>query len=141
MLLALLALAGGAAACKHPPPGRMMPGASSPRAAVESFLKSVRAQDLQAMSDVWGTKEGLARDKWERPELEKRELIMMCLFNHDRYRILSEAPGEAGHRVFHVELARAGITRTTNFYTIQGPSERWFVENADVTPVKDLCKQ
>ena len=116
-------------------------GAPAPRTAVEQFLAAVRAQDLQAMSIIWGTDKGPTRDQIERRELEKRELIMQCMFAHDRFRILEEMGGVGGRRVFRVELTRGRIVRVTNFTTIQGPSERWYVESADIEPVKDLCRQ
>ena len=88
------------AACRSAPTVKSGPstGASSPRAAVDGFLGAVKAQDLQAMSTVWGNVKGPARDAIERAELEKRELIMQCYLNHDSYRIVSEAPGEASRR-------------------------------------------
>jgi hypothetical protein len=115
-------------------------GAPAPRTAIEQFLGAVRAQDLQAMSIIWGSEKGPARDLIERRELEKRELIMQCMLAHDRFRILNEGPGQAGKRVFRVELTRGPITRATNFTATQGPSERWYVESADLEPVKDLCR-
>jgi hypothetical protein len=128
------------AAC-GPRTGGPLTGAPAPRTAVEQFLAAVRAQDLQAMSIIWGTDKGPTRDQIERRELEKRELIMQCMFAHDRFRILGETGGVGGRRVFSVELTRGRIVRVTNFTTIQGPSERWYVESADIEPVKDLCRQ
>ena len=128
------------AAC-GPRTGGALTGAPAPRTAVEQFLAAVRAQDLQAMSVIWGSERGPARDLIERQELEKRELIMQCMLTHDRFRILSEGPGPEGKRVFRVELRRGTLTRATNFTSVQGPSDRWYVETADLEPVKDLCRQ
>jgi hypothetical protein len=124
-----------------PRTGGALTGAPAPRTAVEQFLAAVRAQDLQAMSVVWGSEKGPARDLIERQELEKRELVMQCMLTHDRFRILSEAPGADGKRVFRVELRRGTVTRATNFTSVRGPSDRWYVETADLEPVKDLCRQ
>src|SRR5579883_1210574 len=61
-------IAAGAAAvtvaCRSTPtrPSGDLSGAPSARGAVERFLAAVRAQDLQAMSVVWGTKNGPSRD-------------------------------------------------------------------------------
>ena len=93
------------------------------------------------MSIIWGSDKGPARDQIERQELEKRELIMQCMLTHDRFRILTEAPATGGKRVFRVELQRGSLTRATNFTSVQGPSDRWYVESADLEPVKDLCRQ
>ncbi len=132
-----------AAACRggggSPPPGATLTGAVAPRRAVEDFLSAVRAQDLQAMSVVWGTDKGPARDQLERTELEKREIIMQNCFTHDSYRILDEAPAEGGQRVLRVELTKGRITRTPRFYTVKGPSDRWYVQDAEITAVRDIC--
>ena len=136
--LLVLAAAAGAAACRHGPSAPLT-GAPAPRVAVETFLNAVRAQDLQAMSVAWGTKDGPARDRISRDQLEKRELIMMCYLKHDRYRLLGESPREEGRRVIRVELTRGTLTRSTNFVTVQGPSDRWYVETADLAPLQELC--
>src|SRR5205814_4190754 len=89
--------------------GPQIPGAPSPRLAVEEFLTAVRGQDLQAMSAVFGTSHGPSRDNMDREQLEKRLIILQCYFMHDKYRILSEGPGESSHRVFTVELTRGRL--------------------------------
>jgi hypothetical protein len=111
-----------------------------PRPALAEFLASVRAQDLQAMSGAWGDKDGAVRDnkKMSRQEMEQRELLLMCYFRHDTYRVLGESPGQDDERVLRVELTKGTLTRTTNFYLTRG-NDRWFVRSADIEPVRDLC--
>jgi hypothetical protein len=135
----VIALALGA--CRTPPPGAMLTGAPAPRVAVEQFLAAVRAQDLQAMSTVWGTAKGPARDQLERTELEKREIIMQGCFDHDKFRILDEMTGEGGSKIFRVELTKGAITRMPRFTTVKGPSSRWYVEDAEMTAVRDICRR
>jgi hypothetical protein len=135
-------LAVALAACAHsatPGPGRQLTGAESPRKAVEAFLAAVRAQDLQAMSVIWGTSRGPARDVVDRAQLERRELIMQCYLNHDKFQILSEAPSQGEARSFAVSLTKGQLTRETSFTTVRGPSDRWYVLEAQLEPVKDLC--
>ena len=139
LALALVVLA----ACRSAPTtqnGRLS-GAPAPRAAVETFLGAVRAQDLQAMSNVWGSERGPARDIIpDRAELEKRELVMQCYLTHDKFRILQDSPGQKDHqREIRVELTKGDITRATKFTTVRGPAERWYVLEADLEPGKDLC--
>jgi hypothetical protein len=111
-----------------------------PRPALAEFLASVRSQDLQAMSGAWGDRDGAVRDnkKMSRAEMEQRELLLMCYFRHDKYRVLGDAPGTEGERVLSVELTKGTLARTTNFYLVQG-KDRWFVRSADIEPVRDLC--
>jgi hypothetical protein len=117
----------------------MAPGAKSSVAAVERFFAAVHAQDLQAMSQVWGTSRGAARDNMDRAELEKREVILQCYFNYDSFHILSESPTSEVRRMVRVELDRGGRTRDPVIYTVLGPNGRWFVENLDIAAVKDFC--
>jgi hypothetical protein len=124
-----------------PGSGSQLVGASSPRMAVEQFLAAVRGQDIQAMSVVFGTTRGPSRDNMEREQLEKRLIILQCYFNHDKYRILGDSPGESGHRVFPVELTRGRLERTPRFYTVQGPGGRWFVDNMEIAAVKEFCRE
>jgi hypothetical protein len=135
-LLAVVALVG----CRAPAPGGVQTGADRPRRAVELFLAAVNAQDIQQMSVVWGTEKGPARDQLSRTELERREIIMQQCFAHDRYRVVDELPGEAGSRMLRVEITRGQVTRTPQFVTVKGPSERWYVQDADIAAVRDLCR-
>jgi hypothetical protein len=119
--------------------GGPVTGAVTPTLAVEQFLKGAKATDIQAMSAVFGTKNGPARETMDRTELEKRQVILACFFTHDSYRILGEAPGLGGHRDIRVELKKGKVTRQPTFYVIQGPAERWYVSNMDIAAVRDFC--
>lgn len=121
--------------------GSSMPGAPSPRQAIDRFLAGVDNADLQEIAAAWGTSKGPARDQMERSELEKRLILFQSCYENDRYRILDEVPGEAGQRVFRVELSKGAITRTPRFSMVRGPSDRWYVADADFTAVTALCKQ
>lgn len=115
-------------------------GATSAVGAVEQFLLAVRAQDIQAMSSIFGTSRGPARDNMNSDELEKRLIILQCYFNHDKFRILGESPGDGGHRIVATELTRGANTRTPRFYTIKGPSNRYYVDNMEIAAVRDFCR-
>lgn len=121
-------------------PVPVSPIAIAPRPAVEAFLAAIRAQDLQALSLAWGDKDGPIRDskKLSREEVEQREIILSRCFKHDSFRILGEAPVPGNERVFQVELVRGTLTRVTDFFTARGP-DRWYVREAKLEPVKDLC--
>ena len=114
-------------------------GAASAAAAVRAYLASAQNQDLQAMSVIWGTKDGPARATLPRDELEKRELINIRCLVHDTYDILSEAPSPAGKRAFAVMLRRRDQTRTTNFYAVAGPGGRWYLESFEQEPIREFC--
>ena len=114
-------------------------GRATPQAAVQTFLDAVKAKDLQQMSEVWGNENGPARNRIERDELEKRELLMQCYLQHDEARILNDVPGEGGRRILTVRLTRGRITREVPFDTVRGPANRWYVEKAGLDRVQDFC--
>lgn len=118
---------------------RQLAGAASPKEAVQSFLAAVRAQDLQAMSVIWGTAKGPARDQVDRAQLERRELIMQCYLMHDKFDIQSDTRSGADTHKLGVSLTKGDMTRATSFTTVRGPSDRWYVEDVPLEPVKDLC--
>ena len=141
LILAFLVV--GAAACSATPPSTTVadnrPGAKTSLAAVQRFFGAVHAQNLQAMSLVWGTDKGPARDNIPRAELEKREVILQCYFNSDTFRILGESPISEKRRIVRVQLQRDGETRVPTVYTVLGPGNRWYVENLDIAAVKNFC--
>lgn len=137
-IAAVVLLSACSSATNQAPSGQVS-GAVSPRLAVEQFLKAAKATDIQAMSAVFGTKAGPARETMDRTELEKRQVILACFFTHDSYRILGEAAGIGGHREVRVELKKGNVTRQPMFYTIQGPAQRWYVDNMDIASVRDFC--
>jgi hypothetical protein len=135
-----LALLFALVACHNTPRDTDTTGAPTPALAIERFLGSAKAQDLQAMSTVWGSARGPARDVTDRSQLEKRELIMMCYLTHDSYRVRSEGPAQQGKRAYEVELRRGTVARSTTFTTVLGPSSRWYVEDVKLEPLTELCQ-
>jgi hypothetical protein len=116
-------------------------GAAAPRLAVEQFMAAARAQDLQAFSAIWGSERGAARDIVDRSQLEKRELTMMCYLSHDKYEIGSEVTPKPTEHDYQVQLTRGNVTRETKVTVVQGPSDRWYVLDAQLQPLQDLCSQ
>jgi hypothetical protein len=135
----LLLLAACSSATQRGTNNGQLTGAASPQLAVDEFLGAVKARDLQAMSTVFGTNNGPARETMDRTELEKREVILTCYFTNDSYRILGERSGSGDHREVSVELKKGNITRQTTFYAIRGPGGRWYVDNMDIAAVRDFC--
>jgi hypothetical protein len=119
--------------------GSQMTGAASSQLAVEQFLAAARAQDLQAFSAIWGSERGPARDIVDRSQLEKRELTMMCYLTHDRFQISGDVAPKPGEHDYTLELTRGTQTRETKLTTVQGPSDRWYVLDVQLAPLKDLC--
>jgi hypothetical protein len=123
-----------------PVAGNSAAGAASPRLAIDAFLGAVRAQDLQAMSGVWGDKNGPVRDTkaFSREEMEQRELILIRCLKHDSFRVLGDSPALDGERLMRVELVRGTVAKSTDFSLARG-GDRWYVRTVALDPVKDLC--
>ena len=132
---------GGSAPTPAAPAPANLPGAAAPRQAVERFLGAAKAQDLQELSIAWGTSKGPARDQFERTELEKRLIVMQGCYDAEKHRIIDEQPGDNGKRILRVELTKGTVTKTPRFTTVKGPSDRWYVEDADFATVTALCKR
>lgn len=115
-------------------------GAPTPRGSVERFLAAIRAQDLQAMGVVWGTKEGPVKDI-PRQELEQREMIMARCLEHDSASFLEDSPGTEGDRLIRFTLFRGTLTRTTTFTVVPGPQSRWYVEQINLRDVHSCTVQ
>jgi hypothetical protein len=135
-----VAVAAAVQACSRTPaPGSSLAGAPTAREAATGFLNAAKAQDLQAMSAVWGTEQGPARDRLERTDLEKRLVIMQACYDHDRYQIVSESPRPNSANLIRVTLSRGRLSRTASFLTVRGPSNRYYVKDADYNAVRDFC--
>jgi hypothetical protein len=143
LLMAMIALAGCARTTTTPAAGSgalNVPGSATAVAAVEDFMKAVKAQDLQQMGTIWGTEKGPARDLMKRDELEKRLVIIQCLLSHDSWSFAEQGRLEAGRsRNFSIDIRKGNSRARTTFTTVQGPGQRWYLENVDVTPLKEFC--
>lgn len=122
-------------------PTTTLTGALTAKGAVTDFLNAVNAQDIQAMSVIFGNSKGPSRDNIDRTELEKRLIILQCYFSSDKFRILDENLGEGGHRVMTVELTKGANKRTPRFYAIQGPANRYYIDNMEIAAVRDFCRK
>ena len=91
------------------------------------------------MALVWGTHDGPARDVVDHSQLEKREMIMQCYVSHDTFSVLSEVQGEKGARILSVSLSKGQLARQSKFTAVQAHDERWYIEDIQLEPLKDLC--
>jgi hypothetical protein len=118
-----------------------MTGGSDARAAAQAFLDAGKAQDLQALSAVWGNNQGPLRNQISHAELEKRELIMMCFLKHDTDSIGKPAPAAGSRVTFPVTVTQAQVSKATTITTMLGPSSRWYVEKIDLRAIEAMCQR
>ena len=116
-------------------------GAPEARGAAQAFLDAGKAQDLQALSAVWGNTTGPLRNTESHEKLEKRELIMMCFFKFDTDSIGSPSAAAGSRIVFPVTLRRGAIVAVTTITTVPGPSSRWYVETIDLPKIEKFCQK
>lgn len=122
------------------PAGSNMTGAATPQAAIEQFMGAVKAQDLQALGAIWGTKDGPARNQMDSNQLQERELIMLCYLKHDAFTVLSDAPSTAGDRTFAVEIKSGTITHTGQFAVTRAGDGRYYVLAVNnIQEFQDVC--
>jgi hypothetical protein len=125
------------AACRSPStkPSPDLSGAPTARGAVERFLAAVRSQDLQAMSLVWGSKAGPARQTLAREELEKREVVLAQCLANDSASFLDENSAPDGDRQVRFVIHHGNTIRTPAFSVEEGPLSRWYVREIDLRDV------
>jgi hypothetical protein len=128
------------AACHNGGPSSPATGAASPEAALSAFVGGAKAQDLQAMSNVWGDAKHLVRDTEDRAALEKRELTIIKLLCQDSFRVASKSLGVGGRQVLQVEMKRGTKIGTVKFTTVRGVGDRWYVEDIDTIALVEFCK-
>lgn len=116
-------------------------GGPDARGAAQAFLDAGKAQDLQALSAVWGNTTGPLRNTEPHDRLEKRELIMMCFFKFDTDSIGSPSAAPGSRIVFPVTLRRGPIVQVTTITTVPGPSSRWYVETIDLPKIEKFCQK
>ena len=114
-------------------------GGADAMAAIRGFLTAAKQQDIQSLGIFWGDAQGPARDRMDRTEAEKRELIMVCYLKHDRNEIAGDAPNPGGTRAVVVNLTLGPLTRSTNFQVVRGPGSRWYVSDVDLKALQDFC--
>lgn len=138
MLLVALVLV-GIGGCRRTA-GGVEPGTLTSQLAVQQFIDAAKAQDLQALSAVWGNAEGPVRDRAERRELEQRLLLIVCHLRHDESRIGPPEPGEGGRVQYRVELTQGTLKAAPLFKTIKSTrTGRWFVEDFEFASTRAFC--
>lgn len=101
---------------------------------MRSFLNAVKANNLAAMSEVWGSSRGPARIYMKQSELEQRLTIIRTYLEHEEFEILpsqSGIPVAEGRRGVQVRLTRKGCTPVVPF-TLAPYRGGWLVADIDL---------
>ena len=116
-----------------------VPGAASASDAVRLFLAAITAQNVQALADVWGTKDGSIRRNVPMDEVEKRAIYLMRCLRHESYVVQTESPAAGGDRVMMIQLKRGPLAPSGLFTMTEGPQGRWYVSNLDTEAFNSIC--
>jgi hypothetical protein len=138
-LAALIVVALG---CRTVPAGPMF-GATTPRGAVEQMLSAAKAQDLQAITAVFGDETGLVRDRESRETVEQRAFIIACILKADTQKIAEPMAAGNGRVSINVDLTQGTNSGSTRFETARAKDGRWLVANMDLPALqnKGFCKR
>ena len=128
-------------------------GSPTARAAVSAYLDAVIAQDLQAMSAVFGTQEGSVRKTKPDDVIMKSDVViataMKCV--QKDYSILADGAAAQNKRAVTVQLkyirpsrsadtkSTTALTRLANFVAVSDQTGRWFVESFNLSDLMDMC--
>lgn len=113
-------------------------GASSARAAVDLFMTGMKTSDVQAVGNVWGTRDWLVRDHYPRAEFEKRVLIASCYIGWDGYQITAEQPVADQALAVTIKSTTPGQEQQTVVRTEENSRGRWFVEGFDIQNLRPI---
>lgn len=137
------------AACRTVPVATSAPstsagaGAASPTAAVEQMLSAARAQDLQAITAVWGDENGLVRDRTPKDEVESRAFIIACVLRNDTRKVGDASPAGHGRVFVTADLTQGKSAGSLRFEVAPTTGGRWLVANFDVSVLqnKGFCSR
>jgi hypothetical protein len=117
-------------------------GGATHREALTRFMQAAKVQDVQAMSNAWGTSKGAVRTDrsfMTVDEMEKRIVIMLRCLRHDSYSVLNETQAIGGERIFQVQIKFKSLTAVSDFTTTPGPESRFYVRTLDFEKLQAIC--
>ncbi len=105
-----------------------------PQVTVTRFMSAVEANNLFAMGQLWGTKDGPSIDDMDRAELDMRLTVMQRFLTHEEYEILEgglTARVDDRTRAYQIRLKRAGCVHDVPFELVR-VGGGWLVSNVDL---------
>ncbi len=106
-----------------------------PQVTVTRFMSAVEANNLVAMADLWGTKDGPSVEEMDRTELEMRLTVMQSYLTNDGYEVLAGSEFtrlDDRTRAYRIRLTRAGCVHNVPFELVR-VGGGWLVSKIDLT--------
>lgn len=133
-MLAPLVLAPACSSHSASSPGAQF-GAPTSEMAVRSFLDGANVEDFQQMSDVFGTADGPAVDRFGVTDVEQRMIVLAKLLRHESYDLSQANLAQLGPDRVRWEARMEGTRKgavVVPVITVPDRSGRWFVERLNV---------
>lgn len=120
------------AACGGRSPANPTP--ENPEATVRAFLVAVKANNLNAMRDLWGSDRGPASTYMNGQESEQRLTVIRAYLDHEKFEFdapNSVDPSDRSQRVVRVRLTRKGCQPVVPFIAVPWKGG-WLVKSIDL---------
>ncbi len=101
------------------------------------ILAAANAQDLQAISAVFGDETGLARDRNSREATESRSFIMACVLKNDSRTLSDPQPLGNGRMIVTADLTQGKNSGSIRFEVAPTKDARWLVANFDLSVLQN----
>lgn len=139
----LLGLFLAATACSSRQQGGGTPASESPGPAllVERFLQAANANDLETMSQLFGTRDRTIVQLDGQTQAEERMYVLASLLRHDDWSIQGQrtVPGRMMDATeLLVEIRRGDARAVTPILVVRRSRGGWIIERIDVEPLTTM---
>ena len=115
--------------------GTVSAGASTSEMAVRGFLDGANAEDYQRMSDLFGTKDGPAVDRFGVTDVEQRMIFLAGILKHGGYDLSQANLAQLGPDRVRWEARMTGTRKgdvVVPIVTVPDGAGRWYVERLNL---------
>lgn len=136
LLMVMAACGGGERAPRTP--ASQSPG---PALVVERFLRAANANDLETMTQLFGSSKQTIVQLEGQTQAERRMYLLASLLRHDDWSIEGEetVPGRMTDATdLQVQLTQGGDTAVVPFLVVRKSSDGWIIERIDVEPLTTI---
>lgn len=138
VVIAATVLWGGLWACSAHSSGQAgtaSAGASTSEMAVRGFLDGANAEDYPRMSDLFGTKDGPAVDRFGVTDVEQRMIFLARILKHRSYELSQANLAQLGPDRVRWEARMTGTRKgsvVVPIVTVPDDAGRWYVERLNL---------
>ncbi len=143
MVMTVLAVSAAVSACVTTRSETLVPASQSPGPSLtlEQFLRAANANELVAMTQLFGTHDKTIVDLEGETRAEQRMYVLASLLRHDDWSIMGQeqVPGRMMDATnLLVQITRGGESVTIPFLVVRRDNGGWIIEKIDVEPLTKL---